>query len=194
MADHVDHADFPFRRPEDLSNIPKGGVEREIRATEREEQAIAELLGLEALHALTATLRIKPEKKNIFQLKGRVSAEIEQVCVVSLEPIKQAVSEPIELRVRANAGAAAVAEAQNRELEFFVDEADPPEPLEASLVDLGVTAIEFLALAIDPYPRKAGVSLESYYGQELNLPLEDDGDADDQPSPFAKLQLLKDQD
>ena len=34
---------------------------------------------------------------------------------------------------------------------------DAPEPLVGGVVDLGVVATEFLALGIDPYPRKSGV-------------------------------------
>ena len=57
---------------------------------------------------------------------------------------------------------------------------DAPEPLVGGVVDLGVVATEFLALGIDPYPRKSGV--------EFTAPAAAD---DDSPHPFAALAALK---
>jgi hypothetical protein len=38
---------------------------------------------------------------------------------------------------------------------------DAPETFSGDSIDVGALAEEFFALAVDPYPRKAGVSLES---------------------------------
>jgi hypothetical protein len=57
--------------------------------------------------------------------------------------------------------------------------ADQPEALENGQLDLGALAAEFLMLAIDPYPRKAGAVFEP-------LP------AGKEPAgPFAALANLK---
>ena len=56
---------------------------------------------------------------------------------------------------------------------------DAPDPIIGGLVDLGQVAVEFLALGLDPYPRKPGVVFEYR---------EDDGAEE---SPFAKLVKLK---
>jgi hypothetical protein len=56
---------------------------------------------------------------------------------------------------------------------------DAPEPLVGGVVDLGLLATEFLALGIDPYPRKSGA--------EFTAPAA----ADDDPKPFAALAALK---
>ena len=56
---------------------------------------------------------------------------------------------------------------------------DAPEPLVGGSIDLGAIASEFLMLAIDPYPRKAGVVFE---------PPAKDADTD---GPFAALAALK---
>ena len=37
-----------------------------------------------------------------------------------------------------------------------MDGEDPPDPIVDGRIDLGALAVEFLALALDPYPRKPG--------------------------------------
>jgi hypothetical protein len=57
--------------------------------------------------------------------------------------------------------------------------AEPPEPLVDGIIDLGVIAVEFLMLGIDPYPRKKGVEFVT-----PNAP-------DPATSPFSALGKLK---
>ena len=52
---------------------------------------------------------------------------------------------------------------------------DPPDPIVDGKIDLGALAAEFLALGLDPYPRKPGVAFD---------PPEPQGGRD---SPFAAL-------
>ncbi len=59
-------------------------------------------------------------------------------------------------------------------------EHDPPDPLLGSAVDLAAVVTEFLALAIDPYPRKPGAVFVTPV--ELKDPT---------ASPFAALDKLK---
>ena len=56
---------------------------------------------------------------------------------------------------------------------------DAPEPLIGNSVDLGAIASEFLMLAVDPYPRKAGVAFEPPAKEA------------DTGGPFAALAALK---
>jgi hypothetical protein len=58
-------------------------------------------------------------------------------------------------------------------------EHDPPDELVGDFVDLGSITAEFLALALDPYPRKPGISFESPQA------------ADVRDSPFARLAELR---
>lgn len=60
------------------------------------------------------------------------------------------------------------------------EEEDPPEPIVDGRLDLGALAAEFMALGLDPYPRKPGVSFK---------PVEEDPEPDD--SPFADLARLR---
>ena len=56
---------------------------------------------------------------------------------------------------------------------------DPPDPLVGDHIDLGAVAREFVALGLDPYPRKPGV----VFAYEEDAPGEE--------SPFARLAALK---
>jgi uncharacterized metal-binding protein YceD (DUF177 family) len=60
---------------------------------------------------------------------------------------------------------------------------DPPDPIIAGRIDLGALVTEFLALSLDPYPRKPGVEFE-------DAPTAPDDRLEE--SPFAKLAALKD--
>ena len=59
----------------------------------------------------------------------------------------------------------------------MLDEEDPPDPIVDGKVDLGALAAEFLALALDPYPRKPGAE---FAAPEVAEP----------DSPFAELARL----
>lgn len=181
---------LPISKPFWLSSVPRAGHEMQIRFTDEEAALVAPILGLDALRSFTASFRFKPEKKDIYLIRGQVSGEVEQPCVVTLEPVISEIEEAIDLRVRANAGSAAVAEALQKELDFQVDDTDPPEPLEADKLDLALLAVEFLALGIDPYPRLHGADLGALgYSEAVT---DDDGEADKAPSPFQILQNLRD--
>ena len=43
------------------------------------------------------------------------------------------------------------------DIEVLLNEEEPPEPIVDGTIDLGGVTLEFLALALDPYPRKPGV-------------------------------------
>jgi hypothetical protein len=47
------------------------------------------------------------------------------------------------------------------DIEVKLNEDDPPEPIVDGIIDLGAVTLEFLALALDPYPRKPGVSFDA---------------------------------
>ena len=108
-------------------------------------------------------------------VSGRVQAQVGQTCVVSLEPIENAVDETVDVLFTPGAAAGG----DELAAEPGVDGRDPPEPLVDGIIDLGALATEFLLLGIDPYPRKAGA--------EFAAPkVEDAGER-----PFAALEALK---
>ena len=164
-----------------IDRLPATGRELKLAPNEEEREAVAEFLELTAVDRLEVELTAVPFRGGI-RVQGQLLATIVQPSVVTLDPVTQEIEEPID-RVflpgvenpRTHPGA-----------EVFVDlEADDlPDPLEGPEADLSDLILETLALAIDPYPRAEGESVE-----ELGL----SGDPAPE-SPFSALKALKDKD
>lgn len=165
----------PLSRPFPLHRVTPAGVETRVDANEAERGALAADLGLPAIHRLEGRFRLAGGRDRIA-LTGRVSASIEQTCVVTLEAFPSDVDEEVEMTF-------ATPDPRHRstppeELELSM-ESDPPEELLGDTIDLGAITAEFLALGLDAYPRKPGIVFET-----------PDGEAEG-GSPFAKLAQLR---
>jgi uncharacterized metal-binding protein YceD (DUF177 family) len=153
------------------------GAEIVIEANEAQRQTLAETYGLVGVGQFVAHATVKPGSGSSLTVEGRVEADIVQACVVTLEPVPQHIDEAFSLRfVRDHPRPQRAGE------EIFVDvgEADPPEVVTGSTIDVGALAEEHFALAIDPYPRAPGAALP----EEAR---DGEGAAD---SPFAGLAAL----
>lgn len=176
-----------FSRPFAVDALPAGGRSFAIEATARECAAVARRLGLVALHRLRAEGTVSPTGGDGVRMAGRLTAEVEQTCVVTLEAFAAEIQAPFETIFsrsvreddapsrdahaidadRGDFGAASCAE------EFY-------EPLEGDGIDLGEAVTQQLAIELELYPRKPGAA----------LPHPDGGEADDTAdgaSPFAVL-------
>ncbi|MGH6665701.1 MAG: YceD family protein [Pseudolabrys sp.] len=162
--------------PVAMEDIPDTGLHLEIEAPAAARDAVAELAGLRDLPQLTAVFDLTRQGAGVH-VTGRVSAKVGQNCVVTLEPVENAVEETIDLDFAPSQAVATDKNAKTTRKRAAAD--DPPEPLVDGALDLGALATEFLILGIDPYPRKVGV--------EFAAPkVEDAGE-----HPFAALQALK---
>ena len=120
-----------------------------------------------------------------LKLKGKIFAKIAQVCVLSLEKMTSRIEKDIELNLIPD------------DIEFS-EELDGPdfEYYSGQKCDIGeIMAVE-LALSIDPYPRKIGVSLEevgaNLNGINFNNAQEYQGNkAQNMKNPFFILNNLK---
>jgi hypothetical protein len=166
----------PFSRPVEAATIPPAGRLFEIAADAAERAATARLLGLPAIAKLDASLTMSPYGTDGVSVEGEVYARLTQTCVVTSEDFESEIVAPVEIRFSPD-GRDPDADI---DLDDLIDpEAeDPPDRLVGGRVDLGSVATEFLALALDPYPRKPGASFEG----------SGDSDAD---KPFSGLSLLK---
>lgn len=112
--------DLPFSQLLDLTSVGRAGFETVLTLSPQDEEAVAEALGVLGIDGLSASVRVKPERKDIYLVRGKVKARLSQECVITLEPVFVAVDQEIDLRVRANAGQDAVDQAQRQELDFFL--------------------------------------------------------------------------
>ena len=158
-----------FSRPLRVDRVPRGGCFEKIAADPRECRDLAVRLGVPRVHSLTAKLQASPCRGGGLKLEGKLSADLDQVSVVSLENFRQTVEYPV-LRYFLPPGAA-------------VPEDFEADTFEAGHVDLGEVVTETLALELEPYPRKPGEVFDV-------LPDEPD-DALKPASPFAGLAGLK---
>ena len=137
-------------RPMALDRIGPSGVTVTVEASPAELEAIARRLMLPAVTQLHCTFQVRRIAAGIFAADGVLEAVAEQVCVLSLDRFTQPIQEAFTIHF-VPAG----------------EEDDEPEPdavdqipYDSGAVDLGEAAIEQLALALDPYPRKPGATLE----------------------------------
>jgi uncharacterized metal-binding protein YceD (DUF177 family) len=164
--------DLPLSRPLDLRRLPADGVTVTVTPTEAERAGLARLMDIPAVPALSASLSVTPAPKGAT-VSGRLVATVTQVCGVSLEPFDAEITEPIAVSFERGARAESPGEGDLEDLE------DRPDPLEGDHIDLGAIVAEFLALAIDPYPRKPGATLPNHETGESAV------------NPFAALAALK---
>lgn len=170
----------PFSRPTDVAQLPATGTHFEVVATPEECAALAVDFDILGIGALKGQFHITPWRKAGVKVTGVVEGTVTQACVVTLDPVEQQVREEVELEFLP----AEMLEPDEEEIEISTEEHDPPEPIHSGRIDLGILAAEFLALGLDPYPRKAGAVFAPAA----------DGDEDGAAaarSPFAELARLR---
>lgn len=174
--DKRDQSEAPWRVVIAAEDIPETGEHRALVADAETRLAIARMTGLRDLPRLEAHFDLLPHGGGGLHVTGRVSANVGQNCVVTLEPLNNEVEEDIDL-VYMPTSAAAATDAETA----AEPKGDKPEPLIGGTVDLGALATEFLILGIDPYPRKPGAVFEPPRDQKPDT------------GPFAALAgLMKD--
>ena len=160
----------PLSRPVSVERLLPEGLEETIVATPQECAALAEDFKLPAIHALSGHFKVTGSPRRV-QVVGRIEASITQICVVTLDPFDSILEEDVEVDFAAPEHTGA--QASGREGE------EPPDEIVNGRIDLGALTAEFLALGLDPYPRKPGVTFDH------------DAANDKSDSPFAALGTLK---
>lgn len=167
----------PLSRPFSVAQLPARGTEFTVEASPEERDALAKDLDLPAIKSLTARLHVTGSPARVH-VKGRLRASIVQTCVVTLEPFESELDEEVEVAFRAPL------DGEREPVSGEEIEADPdaPDELLGDRIDLGAITAEFLALGLDPYPRKPGVEFEAAATE---------GAAETEASPFAALARLR---
>lgn len=148
------------------------GRRQTVRATEAECAALARRFGIPAVNALGAELELRVEGGGAIRARGRLRASVVQSCVVTLEPVTQALDEAVDLRFLPSGK------------EPSDEDPDGPDeiPTERGVMELGEALAEQLSLALDPYPRAPDATLPA-----LDAVEEEDEPAAKRPNPFAVL-------
>jgi uncharacterized metal-binding protein YceD (DUF177 family) len=154
-----------------VDRVPAAGSLEIITAEPSELKALAARMKLTAIHALSAEIRATPWRGGGIKLEGHITADLEQVSVISLERFRETVSLPLA-RYFLPPGEAAGS-----------SEDDDADPIEGGVIDLGDVVAETLALDLDPYPRKPGEAFSEH--------VEDAESPPGVESPFAVLARRK---
>ncbi|MGF1622130.1 MAG: DUF177 domain-containing protein [Rhodomicrobiaceae bacterium] len=158
-------------------------IEGDFALEAGDRKRVAAFLRIESLESVALDYRLTPAAKNRFRLSGQLRAELTQLCGVTLDPVAESIDEPVDLECWPEKQIAATV-AEEDVLVSDLPE-DPPAPIVNGAVDLGALAIELLASAINPYPRKSGAALE--WEDEKTR----DADGTNKLGPFAGLSKLK---
>lgn len=172
----------PFRIPGAdirLDSMPTNGRDLTLDVDAEGRLAIADQLGVTAVEKLQVKMHAVRFKGGI-RVTGRLVATTVQPSVVSLEPVVQEISEPID-RVFLPGGEKAYAGPADAEIFVDLEGEDVPDHFEGNEADMSDLVLETLALALDPYPKNAGETIGA---------LGDDGDTESD-LPFAGLKILK---
>lgn len=174
----------PWHVPVRLEDIPETGLHLDLVPGAEVRAGLAALAGVRDMPRLEAVLDIV-HHGNGLRATGRVSATVEQTCVVTLDPVENEVDEPIDVIFAPSPEDSTEDSADDFVAEdemdghAVLDGGEPPEVLSGGTADVGAIAAEFLLLGIDPYPRKPGAEFKPPADQGAVV------------SPFAELAKLK---
>ena len=162
---------IPLSRPVAVDRLPSEGTEIVVTATAEERERLARDFDLPAIHALEGRFILAGSAARV-RVRGRVTAAVRQTCVVTLDPFEGNVDEEVEVDFTAP-------DHLPKQVAEEVERAPTQDEIISGQIDLGRVTSEFLALGLDPYPRKPGVAFS----------FEPEGEPE--PSPFAALDRLK---
>lgn len=154
-----------------------------LKLSDDERAQMAEMLDLRALKKPSLIGTLKPHGTDDWLLEARLGATVQQACVITLAPVTARIEDRVErLFVRMMPDFSDLEE----DAEVEMPDDDRAEPLE-NVINLIDVFREALALALPPYPRAEGASLEAaVFTEDGRTPL-----TDQDTKPFAGLAALK---
>lgn len=142
-----------FSRLIPLARLGAEPFRQDIEATEAERALIAVRLDLLAVERLTARVELVRLGKEMFALHAAFVADFVQRCVVTLDPVGGTASEEFSLIY-------GPPEAEE-EIGGTIEDNVAFEPLAGTVIDVGEAVAQQFALALPPFPRLPGASVEA---------------------------------
>ena len=146
--------------PVALDRIGPQGMAVEVEAKPDELPAIAARLRVLAVERLHCAFKLRRVDEAVIEAQGVLCAHVTETCVVSLDPFSHDVQETFTVHFVPPG-----TEDDNPD-----PEAIDQSPCSGNAVDLGEAAVEQLALALDPFPRKPGAVLPADAAPETSSP------------------------
>jgi uncharacterized metal-binding protein YceD (DUF177 family) len=170
----TDHLDWI----EKSTDIPAGGLKRDREATSVELRQIAQALDILKVGNLSSHYRITAIAGGAYRLAGTIAADVEQSCIVSLEPVSGKIKAAFDVEFWPT-----VTPGDSDEEASILSGSDV-EVLDHGLIPVGRIVFETLSASLDPYPRREGA--------EFNWQ-DPKAEKAESANPFAALSKLKDQ-
>ena len=168
----------------DLDALPDDGKTFKLAADAAARAALARRFDLRSIDRFEAELRVGwVKRRKVLSVKGFLSADVVQTCVVTLDPVAARVDEPLDVVFA-------------RDVDSAAEVVDPneAEPLDENTLDIGEFVSAELSLALDPYPRSPEIDPKSLnLGPGARFLTEDEAEREggDGYRPFEKLAGLK---
>jgi uncharacterized metal-binding protein YceD (DUF177 family) len=159
----------------EIVTVPANGSEVRKTASPAEREALAAALAILGCESCTATYRVRRLAGDSYGVRGTLTAEVVQACVITLAPVHDAITATFNVEFRPADEAAAAGGAVD------LDDDTDIEPIVENRLAVGRVIFEELAAALNPYPRRPGA--------EYTPPVEDASTG--KVSPFAVLAKLK---
>jgi uncharacterized metal-binding protein YceD (DUF177 family) len=141
-----------FSRLVPLARLGSAPFRQQIEANRQEREKLAHRFDLMSLDRFVADVELRRQSCGTVLLEAAFEAEFEQCCVVTLDPVRGALSRRFSL-VYGPAGA--------EEREMVLSEDEPAlEPLTGDAIDIGEAVAQELSLALPEFPRQPDAAIE----------------------------------
>jgi len=154
-------------------------------ASQAELSVLADRFNLVKLIEFSAYVSVsyEPKTKAIW-IRGDVSADLIQQCVVTLGEVPEKIAESFELML------VSPEEAERfDEDELYLDPETPDyDAFEGDFLPLGEIVAQTLSVLMDPYPKQTGAEIELQPRQGISV----NEEVEEKPNPFAVLSKLRD--
>ena len=165
-------SEWPYQiDAEEISATPQSYF---LSANAQERKDIARRLEIQSLEELSATLNISRDASGMrIEVLGQLKANVIQNCVITDEPIEGWIEEDFQAWFADQEQTVSFVQAKkerqskkgHQEVEM-TEESEDPEPIVDGMIEAGELVIQYLSLAINPYPHAEGAHYE--YGDDSN--------------------------
>jgi hypothetical protein len=168
MTTHPEAKRSPVSFLAHVARLPQKGLPVIVEADQAQRRALAAEYELLSVENYRAELLVTPWKRHGVKVTGRVEADITQACVVTLDPVPARIEEEVEgLFLPDDSKLGRLGFEEGGEILLAAEGPDGPETFHGETIDVGALAEQFFGLAIDPYPRRPGASLDAGSGGDV---------------------------
>ena len=143
--------------PVRVADVDRKDQRLELAADADARLRIARLLGLSRLDRFDSMVRLSSWLDGV-EIKADWSADLEQTCGLTLEPLPASLKGRFHLRLLPTDSPNAPADGPEAVVDPEAE--DPPDLFEGDVLNVADYLVEHLALELDPFPRKPGAVFE----------------------------------